>query len=153
MQQTLVPSCPLCCILFSSAQNCLFVAFAVSNCSCKLSLGSMKLTHICGITPRCMLAVGCMGCSHFVLTSSNYRLLIYNDMQYLGKQLPYDSINELRKRMADVAPHLANNDSVEAPMWLNGEYFKVSWILQFCPQSACFADYVLLSHDVNKLHM
>ena len=47
-------------------------------------------------------------------------------LQYVGKQLPYDNINELRQRMADVAPHLAKNDSVEPPMWLNGEYFKVS---------------------------
>ena len=46
-------------------------------------------------------------------------------MQYVGKQLPYDDIGELRQRMADVAPHLAKNDTVESPMWLNGEYFKV----------------------------
>ena len=43
----------------------------------------------------------------------------------MGKQLPYDNITELRKRMADVAPHLVKNDIVESPMWLNGEYFKV----------------------------
>ena len=54
---------------------------------------------------------------------ADIRLLV---MQYVGKQLPYDSINELRQRMTDVAPHLAKNDSVESPMWLNGEYFKVS---------------------------
>lgn len=46
-------------------------------------------------------------------------------MQYVGDQLPYDDIGELRQRMADVAPHLAKNDTVESPMWLNGEYFKV----------------------------
>ena len=46
-------------------------------------------------------------------------------VQYVGNQLPYDTINELRQRMADVAPHLAKNDTVESPMWLNGEYFKV----------------------------
>ena len=43
----------------------------------------------------------------------------------MGNQLPYDNIGELRQRMADVAPHLAKNDTVESPMWLNGEYFKV----------------------------
>lgn len=52
-------------------------------------------------------------------------------MQYLGNQLPYDNINELRKRMTDVAPHLAKNDFVESPMWLNGEYFKVRSGLAF----------------------
>lgn len=46
-------------------------------------------------------------------------------VQYVGKQLPYDNITELRERMADVAPHLVKNDVVESPMWLNGEYFKV----------------------------
>jgi len=46
-------------------------------------------------------------------------------VQYVGNQLPYDNIGELRERMADVAPHLAKNDTVESPMWLYGEYFKV----------------------------
>lgn len=46
-------------------------------------------------------------------------------VQYVGQQLPYDNITELRQRMADIAPHLLRNDSVESPMWLNGEYFKV----------------------------
>lgn len=54
-------------------------------------------------------------------------------MQYLDQQLPYDNINELRKRMADVAPHLAKNDTVEAPMWLNGEYFKVRHVASSLP--------------------
>lgn len=47
--------------------------------------------------------------------------------QYVGKQLPYDNITQLRERMADVAPHLVKNDTVESPMWLNGEYFKVQY--------------------------
>ena len=46
-------------------------------------------------------------------------------MQYVDKQLPYDNIGELRKRIADVAPHLVKNDTIESPLWLNGEYFKV----------------------------
>ena len=46
-------------------------------------------------------------------------------LQFVGKQLPYDNITQLRERMADVAPHLVKNDTVESPMWLNGEYFKV----------------------------
>ena len=50
-------------------------------------------------------------------------------LQYVGKQLPYDNITQLRERMADVAPHLVKNDTVESPMWLNGEYFKVQCAL------------------------
>lgn len=46
-------------------------------------------------------------------------------VQFVGKPLPYDDIQQLRKRMADIAPHLAKNDQVQTPMWLNGEYFKV----------------------------
>lgn len=48
-------------------------------------------------------------------------------VQFVGKQLPYDNITQLRERMADVAPHLVKNDTVESPMWLNGEYFKVQY--------------------------
>ena len=46
-------------------------------------------------------------------------------VQFVGKPLPYDNIQQLRKRMADIAPHLAKNDQVQTPIWLNGEYFKV----------------------------
>ena len=49
--------------------------------------------------------------------------------EVLGKTLPYNSLDEVRARLADVAPHLAHLDSVEPPMWLNGEYFKVCWSL------------------------
>ena len=45
--------------------------------------------------------------------------------EIMGKPLPYDNKNELRKRLADVAPHLGAHDAVQLPMWLNGEYFKV----------------------------
>ncbi|DBA80587.1 TPA: hypothetical protein ACH3X1_007848 [Trebouxia sp. C0004] len=58
--------------------------------------------------------------------------------EYVGNQLPYDTINELRERMADVAPHLAKNDTVESPMWLNGEYFKA------------FAEKVMKSEQASK---
>lgn len=58
--------------------------------------------------------------------------------EYVGKQLPYDDIGELRQRMADVAPHLAKNDTVESPMWLNGEYFKA------------FAERVMKAEQANK---
>jgi len=31
----------------------------------------------------------------------------------------------VRARLADVAPHLGQLDTVQPPLWLNGEYFKV----------------------------
>jgi len=45
--------------------------------------------------------------------------------EILGKPLPYNTIDEVRGRLADVAPHFAELDSVQSPIWLNGEYFKV----------------------------
>lgn len=45
--------------------------------------------------------------------------------EIMGKPLPYDSKKELRQRLADVAPHFGATDTVQLPMWLNGEYFKV----------------------------
>ena len=42
-----------------------------------------------------------------------------------GAQLPYDSIAGVRERLAAVAPHMGEVKAVEAPLWLNGEYFKV----------------------------
>lgn len=45
--------------------------------------------------------------------------------QVLGAPLPYNSIDDVRRRLADVAPHFGRRDAVEAPLWLNGEYFKV----------------------------
>ena len=50
----------------------------------------------------------------------------------LGKSLPYDSIEAVRRRLADVAPHFAKVSSVQQPLWLNGEYFKVGHILHCC---------------------
>ena len=41
----------------------------------------------------------------------------------MGKPLPYDDKSALRQRMAEVAPHFAATDTVQLPMWLNGEYF------------------------------
>ena len=43
----------------------------------------------------------------------------------LGKSLPYDSLEAVRRRLADVAPHFGKVTSVQQPLWLNGEYFKV----------------------------
>jgi len=45
--------------------------------------------------------------------------------QVLGTPLPYNSLDDVRRRLADVAPHFGRRDAVEAPLWLNGEYFKV----------------------------
>ncbi len=44
--------------------------------------------------------------------------------EVLGKPLPYDSAQQLRRRLADVAPHFAHANSAEAALWLNGEYVK-----------------------------
>jgi len=35
-------------------------------------------------------------------------------------------LQEVRGRLSDLAPHLGRLDAVELPMWLNGQYFKVS---------------------------
>lgn len=45
--------------------------------------------------------------------------------EVLGKPLPYDTTDEVRARLAQVAPHFAQVDTVQSPMWLNGEYFQV----------------------------
>lgn len=44
--------------------------------------------------------------------------------EVMGKPLPYSKLQEVRSRLADVAPHLADLDHVQHPMWLNGKYFK-----------------------------
>jgi NADH dehydrogenase (ubiquinone) Fe-S protein 1 len=38
--------------------------------------------------------------------------------------LPYDSREQLLGRLAELAPHLGRKASVEAPVWLNGQYIK-----------------------------
>ena len=45
--------------------------------------------------------------------------------EIMGKPLPYDDKSAVRARLADVAPHFGASDTVQLPMWLNGEYFKV----------------------------
>lgn len=46
--------------------------------------------------------------------------------EVLGVTLPYDTLEGVRARLADVAPHMAKRSghAVESPIWLNGEYFK-----------------------------
>lgn len=44
--------------------------------------------------------------------------------EVVGKPLPYDTLPQLQARLADVAPHFARKASVEAPVWLNGQYIK-----------------------------
>jgi NADH dehydrogenase (ubiquinone) Fe-S protein 1 len=44
--------------------------------------------------------------------------------EILGKPLPYNTLEAVRGRLADVAPHLGQHDTVQHPLWLNGEYFK-----------------------------
>ena len=40
--------------------------------------------------------------------------------EVVGALLPYDSLDAVRARMADVAPHLARAGEVSAPLWLGG---------------------------------
>ena len=44
----------------------------------------------------------------------------------LGVPLPYSTLDGVRERLVDVAPHMAEVHTVQPPLWLNGEYFKVS---------------------------
>ncbi|KAK9824361.1 hypothetical protein WJX72_009711 [[Myrmecia] bisecta] len=44
--------------------------------------------------------------------------------EVLKQPLPYKTLNAVRERLAEVAPHLQHVDEREAPIWLNGEYFK-----------------------------
>ena len=37
-----------------------------------------------------------------------------------GSALPYDTTQEVRARLAEVAPHFARVDDVEPALWLNG---------------------------------
>ena len=52
--------------------------------------------------------------------------------EVLGAGLPYNSLDDVRRRLADVAPHFGRRDALEAPLWLNGEYFKVGGALHYC---------------------
>eukprot|EP00884_Botryococcus_braunii_P000409 jgi/Botrbrau1/10369/Bobra.146_2s0008.1 len=44
--------------------------------------------------------------------------------EVLGKTLPYDDLEGVRTRLADVAPSFAHVYELEKPLWLNGEYMK-----------------------------
>ena len=43
----------------------------------------------------------------------------------VGKPLPYATLDEIQARLVEVAPHFGKVSSVQKPLWLNGEYFKV----------------------------
>lgn len=45
--------------------------------------------------------------------------------EVMGAPLPYTTLDGVRERLADVAPHMAELQTVQPPLWLNGEYFKV----------------------------
>ena len=49
---------------------------------------------------------------------------VMSGVQVASVTLPYDTIEGVRARMAEVAPHLAE-EAVEPPMYLNGHYYKV----------------------------
>jgi len=40
--------------------------------------------------------------------------------EVVGAPLPYDTLDQVRARLADVAPHLARTGEVSAPLWLGG---------------------------------
>lgn len=44
--------------------------------------------------------------------------------EVLGVTLPYNSREDLKARLAEVAPHFQHVDNVETPVWLNGQYVK-----------------------------
>ncbi|MEW5303975.1 MAG: hypothetical protein WDW38_003229 [Sanguina aurantia] len=44
--------------------------------------------------------------------------------EVLGAQLPYNDLQAVRMRLAEVAPHFGVLNAVEAPVWMNGEYIK-----------------------------
>ena len=44
--------------------------------------------------------------------------------EVLGAPLPYDDIDTLRRRMADIAPHLGTLSEVQAPVWMNGHFIR-----------------------------
>ncbi|KAK9784934.1 hypothetical protein WJX73_009161 [Symbiochloris irregularis] len=44
--------------------------------------------------------------------------------EVLDLPLPYDSRADVRARLGDVAPHLTRVGEWDAPLWLNGQYFK-----------------------------
>ena len=45
--------------------------------------------------------------------------------EVLDVTLPYDDSSDIRRRLQDVAPHLTRVGNWDAPLWLNGQYFKV----------------------------
>ncbi|GAB4823947.1 hypothetical protein N2152v2_010993 [Parachlorella kessleri] len=44
--------------------------------------------------------------------------------EVLGVSLPVESHADVKRRLADVAPHLGRLDAVEQPLWLSPEYYK-----------------------------
>eukprot|EP00271_Cylindrocystis_brebissonii_P010405 TRINITY_DN26587_c0_g1_i1.p1 TRINITY_DN26587_c0_g1~~TRINITY_DN26587_c0_g1_i1.p1 ORF type:complete len:744 (+),score=120.17 TRINITY_DN26587_c0_g1_i1:129-2360(+) len=51
-----------------------------------------------------------------------------------GVQLPYDTTDQVRARLAEVAPHLVHLDQVEDSTWLNGETFGHRPVAQLQPE-------------------
>lgn len=62
--------------------------------------------------------------------------------EVLDLPLPYDSRADVRARLGDVAPHLTRVGEWDAPLWLNGQYFKV------CCSAVGIGDLVFLSHTL-----
>jgi len=44
--------------------------------------------------------------------------------EVLGAPLPYDDVDGVRRRLAEVAPHLGVVSAVQSPVWMNGHYIR-----------------------------
>lgn len=97
-------------------------ALSEVGAACQAAL-QLQLPHVQGrLGCRCSWCGSVLACGH----RPNFPVQpALHPAQVLGTPLPYNSLDDVRRRLADVAPHFGRRDAVEAPLWLNGEYFKV----------------------------
>lgn len=65
-----------------------------------------------------------------------------------GSALPYDTLKEVRARLAEVAPHMAKTDDVEPALWLNGATYA-----HVPAKSAKVDDAIPLASSVSNFYM
>ncbi|GMH45116.1 hypothetical protein BSKO_13073 [Bryopsis sp. KO-2023] len=67
--------------------------------------------------------------------------------EVLGVQLPYDSVDAVRGRMGEVAPHLLKLNSIEPSIWMNGHFVKANLTAAVkdpkTPLASSIADYYM----------
>lgn len=58
-------------------------------------------------------------------------MFVCNDVlgQVMGLKLPYDTIEGLRARIAEVAPGMTAVDKRQPALYLNGLYYKVNTVI------------------------